>query len=472
MVPKDATRRSFLQFLGLVAGGSLLGCPPGNGGNGDGENGDGDNGNGENGDGTTIVVRGDVMGSGAGALDSYRAAIDAMKALPSSDPRSWQAQAEIHLDHCPHGNAFFLPWHRAYLQYFEQVIRAMSGDSGFALPYWNWTTQPTIPPAFWTGTLNDPTRAIGPTDPMPASAVGQPVIDAILAIADFETFGSSFVPSSCTVNCQRFPAGTGALEGTPHNIVHGTIGGNMGTYLSPLDPIFWLHHCNVDRLWVEWNKSFANPGNSFWRTFDFADNFVDGAGNNVASVIVDTLFDTFALGYRYDTQPEAEIEAVAPEAKTATVVASVEVETTGPAAEMGTALTIPVQLSAEVRERLEPGIEAAGAETTVRLSLAGLATPDDPVVVNVYLGGEAAGASPDSPNFVRSVGFFPTVAADDPMHHERTFLFDVGAKLAQLAGAGSLPVHVETQPLRAGIEAAGAGVRPSSVKIEVIELAA
>jgi tyrosinase len=471
MAMRNPTRREVLHVLGLVAGGSLLGCPPGNG---KPPNGNGGNGNGNGGGG--VVVRSDVMSGGAGALDSYRTAIDAMKALAPSDPRSWQAQAEIHNDHCPHGNAFFLPWHRAYLQYFEQVIRALSGDAGFALPYWNWTTHPTLPPDFWTGTLNDPTREIGPSDPMPASAVGQPVIDAILGIADFETFGSAFVPSTCTVGCQREGVGYGALEGTPHNIVHGTIGGNMGTFMSPLDPIFWLHHCNVDRLWMEWNKTFANPDGStpdsnFWRTFAFVDNFVDGAGNPVPSVVVDTLFDTFALGYRYDTQPEAEPEAVAPAPTTAKVVAAVEVENAA-AAELGTALTIPVALTSEILERLAPGAEAAGVTTTVRLSLGGIDTPSQPVVVHVYLGGAAAPASTDDPSFVRSFGFFPAVAADDPHAHDKTFLFDVGAKLARLGGAASLPVHVETQPLRAGIEAAGPGVAPKSVKIEIVENAA
>lgn len=475
MVSKNATRRSFLQFLGLVAGGSLLGCPPGNGGKG--ENGGGENGeNGENGGGTTVLVRGDVMGSGAGALDSYRKAIDAMKALAASDPRSWQAQAEIHNNHCPHGNAFFLPWHRAYLRYFEQVIQAMSEDSGFALPYWNWTTQRTLPPAFWEGTLDDPTRVIGPTDEMPASAVGQPVIDGILATADFQTFGSVFVPSTCTVNCQRRGMGYGSLEGTPHNIVHGTIGGNMGTFMSPLDPIFWLHHCNVDRLWMEWNKTFANPGGTadsdYWQNFDFADNFVDGEGNPVTSVIVNTLFDTFALGYRYDTQPEGTLEAAEPEPKAANVVASHEVEVSGAAPEMGAALTIPLELPAAVRERLEPGLQAEGAETTVRLSLTGIDTPSDAVVVHLFVGGEAASATPEGDNFVRSFGFFPAVASEDPHAEDKVFLFDVGARLAEAAGTGALRVHLRTEPLRPGVEAAGAGIRPESVLIEVIEHAA
>ena len=45
---------------------------------------------------------------------------------------------------------------------------------------------------------------------------------------------------------------TGQLERQPHNNVHRTISGTMGTAASPLDPIFWLHHAQVDRLWGRW----------------------------------------------------------------------------------------------------------------------------------------------------------------------------------------------------------------------------
>src|SRR2546422_6781965 len=52
-------------------------------------------------------------------LNSYRAAIKAMRQLPQTDPRNWTRQAQIHqgsnVVRCPHGNWFFLPWHRGYL---------------------------------------------------------------------------------------------------------------------------------------------------------------------------------------------------------------------------------------------------------------------------------------------------------------------------------------------------------------------
>ncbi len=39
-----------------------------------------------------------------------------------------------------------------------------------------------------------------------------------------------------------------------HNQVHVWVGGSMGPGTSPNDPIFFLHHCNVDRLWAEWQR--------------------------------------------------------------------------------------------------------------------------------------------------------------------------------------------------------------------------
>jgi len=52
---------------------------------------------------------------GARMLQSYARAVRAMLALPPEDPRNWYRQAIIHTLDCPHGNWWFLPWHRGYL---------------------------------------------------------------------------------------------------------------------------------------------------------------------------------------------------------------------------------------------------------------------------------------------------------------------------------------------------------------------
>jgi hypothetical protein len=49
-----------------------------------------------------------------------------------------------------------------------------------------------------------------------------------------------------------------ALEGV-NNSGHVWVGGSMGGILTaPADPIFWMHHAEIDRIWSEWQP--ANPG--------------------------------------------------------------------------------------------------------------------------------------------------------------------------------------------------------------------
>ena len=87
-------------------------------------------------------------------LDSYKKAIRAMLALPPTDPRNWYRHMLIHALDCPHGNWWFLPWHRGYLGWFERICRDLSGDPQFALPYWDWTKEPRVPKQMFEDVLN------------------------------------------------------------------------------------------------------------------------------------------------------------------------------------------------------------------------------------------------------------------------------------------------------------------------------
>ncbi len=247
-------------------------------------------------------------------LVSYRTAINAMKALPQSDPRNWTRQAQIHQGNntvrCPHGNWYFLPWHRAYLLAFERICRQLSGNPSFALPYWDWTANPQLPAAFATATFNGQPNALfdntrsSQTVTIPTHIAGSMVMANIYAETTFEIFGSARPPAQNNTNQQWQIANgaTGPLEGTPHNGVHGRISGNMGTYMSPLDPIFWLHHCNIDRIWDRWNRlGRANTSNALWRNFAFNNQFRVPSGNTTVpfNVTVSGLLNIQALSYRY-----------------------------------------------------------------------------------------------------------------------------------------------------------------------------
>ncbi len=235
-------------------------------------------------------------------VEAYRAAVSAMKALPNSDRRNWTRQAEIHNDFCPHGNWYFLPWHRAYLYYFETIIRQLSGYKDFALPYWNWTCQPKMPAHFFGAgnSLFNATRTKGATDSVPDSYTGEDILADILDISDFENFGSF----ESTALRNGSGGGFGELEGTPHNLVHGWIGGDMGGYMSPLDPIFWCHHNMIERCWWEWNISRGNPNpnSNNWYELSLGGMFCDKEGDLINNLTVGTTALMPLLSYQFDDQ--------------------------------------------------------------------------------------------------------------------------------------------------------------------------
>jgi tyrosinase len=148
--------------------------------------------------------------------------------------------------HQPHTTQRFLPWHRIYLLKLEQAIRAIHPD--VSIPYWDWTqaSQQSIPP--WLAgvlpTVVTPTQTINVTR-FPQSAASLATIASNTPNALAETTFTNF---------------TSSLQGI-HNSVHVWVGGSMGSVpTAPADPIFWMHHCNIDRLWWVWQKTPGNAG--------------------------------------------------------------------------------------------------------------------------------------------------------------------------------------------------------------------
>jgi hypothetical protein len=204
------------------------------------------------------VLRKNVLNLTPTEVQGLRDAVAAMKALPAGDPRSWQAQALIHNNFCPHGSLQFLPWHRKYLWYFEKILVSLSGGKLKALPYWEYTTpaQAMLPPIFVS-----PTYGAGIPNPLyhtPRSATYAPGVNPLPA---------NLVDAVNAMNALSYNNFNSALEQNPHNNVHIQMGGTMVTLMSPLDPIFWVHHCNIDRLWLKWlsqGGGRSNPVDAAW----------------------------------------------------------------------------------------------------------------------------------------------------------------------------------------------------------------
>jgi tyrosinase len=114
----------------------------------------------------------------------------------------------------------------------------------------------------------------------------------------------------------QFFGQTGTLEQTPHNDVHGAVGGRGGWMAdadrAAADPIFWLHHANIDRLWAVWiGRGHANPVDRHWTDQEFR--FFNAAGNEVTHRCADVLDTVADLHYTYDPAP-AVVHPLAPAA--------------------------------------------------------------------------------------------------------------------------------------------------------------
>ncbi len=255
-------------------------------------------------------------------LETYREFVTQMKdSSRSGTPVNWVAFSNIHGNRCPHTNWYFLPWHRGYLRMYEVAIRSLTGNQRFALPYWDWTADRQMPRAFTEPTLSNgqpnplfvSNRVMGSTDSLPDDMVGPQVMDGVYDTRTFEAFGSTRPLAPQTNLDQDWIRGRGAaatLEANPHNRIHGGVGGFMGTFDSPQDPLFLMHHCNVDRIWTTWNSDgWPNSSDPLWLNMPFSDHFIAPDGTTYTDVVAE-LQNVVPLGYTYglpDTDTQVDV---------------------------------------------------------------------------------------------------------------------------------------------------------------------
>ncbi|KAF6802798.1 amino acid transporter [Colletotrichum musicola] len=166
----------------------------------------------------------------------------------------------------------FLPWHRWFMTVHENLLRTECGYTG-PIPYWNeqvdqaagpltastiWGTDPAT--SFGTGATDENGCVTdGPFTNLRYNIntelergedkclqydlkqnqfdqLSQDIVNACNALEDYVDFN----------NC---------LGGAPHTSGHYAIGGTMDDVsLSPADPMFFMHHTNLDRLWWVWQS--------------------------------------------------------------------------------------------------------------------------------------------------------------------------------------------------------------------------
>ncbi len=176
-----------------------------------------------------------------------------------------------------HSGPSFLPWHRYFLITLEGLLQRTLGDAQFRIPYWDWAadaelTRPASSP-FWEManlgqfvgpnwqvrlTMNPANgrlrrvirplqRTLGATGRLPDRRQVRTTIRDQVAY-DITPFNSSS-PSGV-----RNPVEGWIGPARIHNSVHVWVGGDMQLSSSPNDPVFFLHHCNVDRIWAAWQE--------------------------------------------------------------------------------------------------------------------------------------------------------------------------------------------------------------------------
>lgn len=282
---------------------------------------------------------------GIAMLADYKTAVGKMmNQIPAGDPTSWIFQWYTHAVKTPPGKAaelntiypnpsanktlaqavwntcqahfaptavketYFLPWHRMFVYFFERIIRKHSGNPNFTLPYWNYSAAGAnhgkIPPEFraLASSLFKPNRNTHALNPAFANVnAGQPI----------DQFSPGILSTSILSQCNYKPTGQTipgfnmGLDQGLHGNIHVYVGNgtnNMGTIpWAAGDPVFWMHHCNIDRLWASWNRAgrqnptaLNDPG--WWnKTFQFADE--NGQPITLAIHDVNTIAQ---LGYKYD----------------------------------------------------------------------------------------------------------------------------------------------------------------------------
>jgi len=263
----------------------------------------------------------------------YAIGVRAMQQLPVADPRSWAYQSAIHgtyltsrpsgapWNQCQHATWFFLPWHRMYLFQFENILRSLlpaADQDAWALPFWDYSSGSpgnALPPAFRAGTLPDNTpnplfvperrQSVNNGVALPAVVTSTQQALAVQQFTSAAQGGSVGFGGPQTGFAHQGPA-FGQLEAQPHGPVHVQVGGSGGLMTDPntaaSDPIFWLHHANIDRLWEVWNiGGGAEPAGKAWLDRAFSLRGANGAAVRMRPR--DVLDTVTQLDYTYESLP-------------------------------------------------------------------------------------------------------------------------------------------------------------------------
>ena len=274
-------------------------------------------------------------------LAKYARAIEIMRELPEYDPHSWtwwwnthwikgfpaflwdysrkrkteviaslppgsQAFAEAVWNGCqahPYNPSdpeqyqqwYFLPWHRLMLYQFEGVIRDVLQDEDFALPYWNPVTG-NVDDLALPAVFRDPGSPLYNGTRWPWVNGGERIDKLYWNWLTLDALNEKLYIDS-PHGSQGFNP---RLDINPHFLTHVALGGDMGEFSTVGgDPLFYLHHANLDRIWESWNRlGNSNPTDPKYLNRKFA--FGDRSSKRV-DLPVSAGNRTAQFGYEYDS---------------------------------------------------------------------------------------------------------------------------------------------------------------------------
>jgi tyrosinase len=205
----------------------------------------------------TLHHRRSVAKLTAAQLADLRKALTAVMAL--DDDRGFWYFAGWHgepFNWCEHHTDLFLPWHRAYLHYFELALHAQV--PGVSLPWWDWTSAATIPAAYTDR------EAGGAENPLFVRKVRVYRSNRDQPASPRDPGGAPVRPLPYKDRWDRAMKATSFDEFQAriekiHDDVHVWVGGIMQDITwAAYDPLFFAHHTMIDRAWRIWQH--GHPG--------------------------------------------------------------------------------------------------------------------------------------------------------------------------------------------------------------------
>ena len=168
----------------------------------------------------------------------------------------------------------FLAWHRRFIKLFEERLQLV--NPSVTIPYWDSVTDRSIPSA-----MND------------AALLARWSVTRDWHVSELAAAADLVAIRTYTGTFTGFQT---LLEGTVHAATHNAVGGNMGGASSPADPLFWLHHAFIDKLWADWQASQngKKPPKSSVALLP-----VELESGKPFGVKIDSLLNIAALGYSY-----------------------------------------------------------------------------------------------------------------------------------------------------------------------------